>query len=64
MKPAPIATATLPGARAASVAIAAALTIGWRSEGTNTPGPSPMLDVCSAASAKVIHTSGYSAGES
>ena len=47
-----------------TLALAAAFTIGWRSDGTSTPGPSPIFDVCPAASAKVIHTSGYSAGES
>ena len=64
MNPVPKATSTRPGASAASVAVAAALTIGWRREGTSTPGPMPMRSVRSAASASVIHTSGLCCGVS
>jgi len=64
VKPLPIATETRPGACAASVPIAAAVTIGCRRLGTMTPGPNPIVDVRAAASAKIIQTSGYSAGES
>jgi hypothetical protein len=64
VNPVPNATATRPGARASSAAVAAALTIGWRSEGTRTPGPSPMRAVRSAASASIIHTSGLCCGVS
>ena len=58
VNPAPIATATRPGAEAASVAMAAALTIGWRRLGTSTAGPRPIVLVRSAARASVIQTSG------
>jgi hypothetical protein len=44
--------------------MAAAFTIGWRSEGISTAGPNPMRDVRRAARLRVIQTSGYSAGES
>ena len=46
-----------PGASATRLAVAAALTIGWRSEGTRTPGPRPIRSVRSAASASVTQTS-------
>ena len=58
MNPLPTATATRPGAIEASVAMAAALVIGWRSEGTSTPGPRPIRSVRSAASASATQTSG------
>src|SRR3954465_14003748 len=38
-KPVPNATSTRPGASATSAAVAAAFTMGCRSEGTSTPGP-------------------------
>ena len=58
VKPAPMATDTRSGAAAASVAMAAALTMGWRRLGTSTAGPSPMTLVRAAARASTIHTSG------
>jgi hypothetical protein len=58
-----MATGTRAGAKRSSVAMAAELTIGWRSDGTGTAGPRPIRDVAIAASARVIQTSGYSAGE-
>jgi hypothetical protein len=64
VKPAPMATATRPGASAARPAMAAAFTIGWRSDGTRTAGPSPIVEVRSAARPRAIQTSGYRAGES
>src|SRR3954447_11689737 len=62
--PVPNATSTRPGAIAVSIAVAAAFTMGCRSEGTRTPGPMPMRDVRSAASARHIHTSGLFCGVS
>src|SRR3954451_23402283 len=62
--PVPNATSTRPGARAASAAVAAAFTIGCRSEGTRTPGPRPIRLVRSAARASAIHTSGLFCGVS
>src|SRR5688500_1753339 len=59
-----MATATRGPARAHRVAMAAALVMGWRSDGTSTAGPSPIEVVRSAARVSVIQTSGYSAGES
>ena len=44
--------------------MAAALVIGWRRLGTSTPGPRPIVEVRSAASANAIHTSDVIAGES
>ena len=64
MNPVPNDTATRPGARPASVAVAAAFVIGWRRVGTRTPGPSPIRDVRSAANASDIHTSGLCCGVS
>ena len=64
VKPDPIATATRSGAWSASSAMAAALTMGCRRLGTSTPGPRPMRDVRSAHRVRIIHTSGYRAGES
>ncbi len=64
VKPDPIATFTRPGASSTSVPIAAAVTIGCRSDGMATPGPISIVDVRRAHSASIIHTSGYSAGES
>ncbi len=59
-----MATFTRPGASCDRVLIAAAVTIGWRSDGIATPGPISIVDVRLAHSARIIHTSGYSAGES
>lgn len=64
MNPLPTPTTTRPGANVSSVDIAAAVTIGCRKLGMSTPGPSPILVVRSAASAKTIHTSANTAGES
>jgi len=64
LKPVPNATATRPGASAASPAVAAALTIGWRRLGTSTPGPRPMRRVRAAARASSIQTSGLCCGVS
>ena len=64
MKPVPNDTATRPGAIASSVAVPAAFTIGWRRLGMSTPGPRPIRDVRSAASANDIHTSGEFCGVS
>ena len=65
VNPDPTATVTrsVP-ASSTSVAIAAALVIGWRLLGTRTPGPSPMRSVRSAARQSCTQTSGYSGGES
>ena len=62
--PVPKATTTRPGASASNAAVAAALTIGCRRDGTSTPGPSPMRSVRSAASAISIQTSGLCWGVS
>ena len=64
VNPVPKATATRPGAKPTSVAVAAALVIGCRRLGTSTAGPSPMRDVRSAAMARDIQTSQQSAGVS
>src|SRR3954447_7272169 len=64
VNPVPNATSTRPGAMATSIAVAAAFTMGCRSEGTRTPGARPMRDVRSAASARHIHTSGLFCGVS
>ncbi len=59
VKPVPTATATRPGpAMSTSVPIAAAVTIGWRRLGMSTPGPSPMVEVRSAARHSCTQTSG------
>ena len=64
VNPDPIATLTRPGASSDSVLTAAAVAIGWRSDGTATPGPISIVDVRRAHSARIIQTSGYNAGES
>ena len=61
--PTPITTRSGP-TMSTNVAIADAVTIGWRSDGISTPGPSVMRDVRAPASASVIHTSSCSAGVS
>jgi hypothetical protein len=53
-----------PGASSSMEAIAAAVTIGWRSEGTATPVPIEMREVASAIRPRLIQTSPNSAGES
>ena len=64
VKPVPNETATRPGASPTSVAVAAAFVIGWRRLGTSTPGPRPIREVRSAASASDIQTSGLCCGVS
>jgi hypothetical protein len=64
VNPVPKAIETRPGARAARVAVAAALVIGCRRLGTRTPGPRPIRSVRCAARASVIHTSGLCCGVS
>ena len=64
VKPVPSAAAARPGASCSSVAIADALTIGWRSDGTSTAGPSPIVEVTSAHRASDIQQSPKRAGES
>ena len=55
-EPMPTITRSAP-ARSTSVAIAAAVVIGWRSDGTVTPGPRAMRSVRSAARHSCTHTS-------
>ena len=65
MNPLPTPTSTRPGASSTSVAIDAAVVIGWRRLGISTPGAEPDgRSVRSAQRASVMKTSGYSAGES
>ena len=64
LNPVPNATATRPGASAASMAAPEALTIGWRKVGTRTPGPRPIRWVRPAARASIAQTSGLCAGVS
>ena len=64
VKPVPKAVLTRPGASPASVASAAAVTTGWRRLGTSEAGPSPIVLVRPAATARTIHGSAYMAGES
>ena len=64
MNPEPIAYAVRPAASDSSVAIADAVTSGWRRLGISTAGPSPIVDVAWAHRARCIHTSSCSAGVS
>lgn len=65
VKPVPTATAARSGPTSStSMAIPAALTMGWRRLGISTPGPSPIREVRAALQASIAHTSGYRAGES
>ena len=57
VKPVPNVTARRPGASSLSVAIADAVTIGWRRLGTATAVPTPIRSVASAARASATHTS-------
>ena len=65
VKPAPMPTTTrfLPTSET-NVAIAEAVTMGWRNEGIITPGPRRMRRVRVAASANVIQQSSCRAGVS
>ena len=64
VKPEPMAYAVRPAAIDSSVAMAEAVVSGWRRLGISTAGPSPMVDVAWAHSARCIHTSSCSAGVS
>ena len=64
VNPLPTPISTRPGASSTSVAIDAAVVIGWRRLGIRTPVPSPIVLVRSAHRVSVMKTSGYSAGES
>jgi hypothetical protein len=61
--PMPIMTRLSPTSET-SVAMAEAVTMGWRSDGIMTPGPRRMRRVRAAASASVIQQSSCSAGVS
>ncbi len=56
VNPVPNAVMSLPGARSSTVAIADAVTIGWRKVGTATPAPSPIA-VASATRPTAIQRS-------
>ena len=61
--PAPTITRSTP-TRPTRVAMAAAVAIGWRSEGISTPGPRRIRSVRTAARAMVIQQSSWRAGVS
>jgi hypothetical protein len=62
--PVPNAATSLPGASSSIVAMAEAVTMGWRRLGTATPVPRPIRLVASAARASATQTSVSRAGES
>ena len=57
VKPVPNATARRPGASSSIVAIADAVTTGWRKLGTATAVPTPIRSVASATRASATQTS-------
>ena len=57
VNPVPNATASRPGASSSMVAIADAVTTGWRRLGTATAVPTPIRSVASATRASATQTS-------